>query len=71
MDMTNEQYVKYVNEKAKPSSLVKNMIWAFVTGGLICVGGQVLMNLYQNAGLFIPYRRKRMNQLCGYHQTTS
>lgn len=51
MDMTNEQYVKYVNEKAKPSSLVKNMIWAFVTGGLICVGGQVLMNLYQNAGL--------------------
>ena len=51
MDMTNEQYVQYVSEKAKPSPIVKNMAWAFVTGGMICVGGQALLNLYQNAGL--------------------
>ena len=51
MDMTNEQYVRYVSAKAKPSPIVKNMAWAFVTGGLICAGGQVLQNLYQNAGL--------------------
>ena len=51
MDMTNEQYVRYVSAKAKPSPIVKNMAWAFVTGGLICVGGQALQNLYQNAGL--------------------
>jgi stage V sporulation protein AC len=51
MDMTNEQYVRYVSEKAKPSPIVKNMAWAFVTGGLICMGGQALLNLYQKAGL--------------------
>jgi len=51
MDMTNEQYIQYVNEKAKPSPLVKDMVWAFVTGGLICVGGQALQNIYQSAGL--------------------
>lgn len=51
MDMTNEQYVKYVAEKAQPSPLVKDMIWAFVTGGLICVGGQALQNGYEAAGL--------------------
>jgi len=51
MDMTNEQYLQYVAEKAGPSPLVKDMAWAFVTGGLICVGGQVLQNLYEGAGL--------------------
>lgn len=51
MDMTNEQYLKYVAQKAQPSPLVKDMAWAFVTGGLICVGGQALQNLYQNAGM--------------------
>lgn len=51
MEMTNEQYLRYVAAKAKPSPLAKNMAWAFVTGGLICVGGQALQNLYQNAGM--------------------
>ncbi len=51
LNMTNEQYLKYVAEKAQPSPLVKDMIWAFVTGGLICVGGQALQNMYQNAGM--------------------
>lgn len=51
MDMTNEQYIQYVADKAKPSPLVKDMAWAFVTGGLICVGGQALQNLYQGAGM--------------------
>ena len=51
MDMTNEEYLKYVASKAKPSPLVKDIVWAFVTGGTICMGGQVLQNLYQNGGL--------------------
>lgn len=51
MDMTNEQYLKYVADKAAPSPLVKDMAWAFVTGGLICVGGQALQNGYEGAGL--------------------
>jgi len=51
MDMTNKEYGKYVNSKSKKSPLGKNIIWAFVVGGLICVIGQALHGLYQNAGL--------------------
>lgn len=51
MDMTNEQYINYVAAKAKPSPLVKDMAWAFTVGGLICVGGQALQNLYMGMGL--------------------
>ena len=38
MDMTNQEYGRYVSQKAKPSPLWKNLLWAFVTGGLICTG---------------------------------
>ena len=51
MDMTNEQYLQYVEAKAKPSPLVRDMALAFVSGGLICVGGQALQNMYEKAGL--------------------
>ena len=36
--------------KAKPSPIVKDCIWAFCVGGLICVIGQALSTLYQNWG---------------------
>lgn len=51
MDMTNQDYGKLVNERARPSPLWKNCILAFLVGGIICVGGQGLMNLYQHWGL--------------------
>lgn len=51
MDMTNKEYGQYVNGKSKPSPIWKNMIWAFVVGGLICTGGQGLMNLFRWYGL--------------------
>lgn len=51
MDMTNKEYGSYVNAKSTPSPLGKNLLWAFVTGGLICTGGQGLLNLYLWAGL--------------------
>lgn len=44
--MTNEQYLAYVDGKAKKSPIVKNVCWAFLVGGLICVLGQRLLNLY-------------------------
>ena len=50
MDMTNKEYGQYVNSKSKPSPLWKNLLWAFVTGGLICTGGQGLLNLFQACG---------------------
>lgn len=51
MNMTNKEYGAYVNSLSKPSPLGKNLIWAFVTGGLICTFGQLLNQLYTNAGL--------------------
>ena len=51
MDMTNKEYGQYVNSKSKPSPLWKNLLWAFVTGGLICTGGQGLLNLLQACGM--------------------
>lgn len=48
MDMSNQEYSKYVGEKSKHSPIWKDMLWAFVIGGLICSAGQGLMNLYQS-----------------------
>lgn len=50
MEMTNKEYNDYVKAKAKPSPIVKDCIWAFCVGGLICTLGQLLSNLYQNWG---------------------
>lgn len=51
MDMTNEEYQRYVKEKAKPSPLAKDLLWAFGVGGAICAGGQTLQNGYKSLGL--------------------
>jgi len=50
VDMTNEEYNQYVMSKAKPSPIVKDCLWAFCVGGLICTIGQALSTLYQNWG---------------------
>lgn len=50
MDMTNQEYNRYVQSKAKPSPIVKDCIWAFCVGGAICTFGQLLSTLYQNWG---------------------
>lgn len=51
MDMTNQEYEKYVNARAKGSPLGKNLLCAFVIGGLICTAGQGLLNLFRWIGL--------------------
>lgn len=51
MDMSNQEYQKYVAAKAAPSPIWKNMLLAFLSGGLICVGGQGLLDLYKGFGL--------------------
>ncbi len=41
-----------MNKKASPKSpVLKNCLWAFFVGGLICTLGQVITDLCQNAGL--------------------
>ena len=51
MDMTNQEYEKYVSAKAKPSPMAKDLVWAFCVGGAICAVGQAFLNFYQRSGL--------------------
>ena len=51
MGMTNQDYDKLVKERAKPSPMGKNILWAFLVGGAICTAGQGLTTLYQSWGL--------------------
>ncbi|MDD4716124.1 MAG: stage V sporulation protein AC [Oscillospiraceae bacterium] len=46
VNITNQEYQKLVDSKAKKSPMGKNLVWAFVVGGLICVLGQAIMNLF-------------------------
>ncbi len=45
--ITRENYKQYVFEKMPKSSHWKNMFWAFLVGGLICVIGQAFIELYK------------------------
>ena len=49
--MTQREYGKLVKELSPKSPIVKDRIWAFVVGGLICTVGQLFMNLYTYLGL--------------------
>ena len=46
-----EQYKAYVEEKTPKSNLYMNMARAFITGGVICVIGQAILNFCKNRGL--------------------
>ena len=48
--MTNEEYSKYITKKMPKSPLGKDMVLAFLIGGLICCLGQGFLTLYQNLG---------------------
>lgn len=51
MDMSPKEYQQYVKKNAKKSPIVKDVILAFVIGGLICVVGQAVQNGWAAAGL--------------------
>ena len=46
-----EQYKAYVEKKTPKNNVYFNMIKAFITGGLICVVGQVILNFCKGQGL--------------------
>jgi len=46
-----EQYKAYVEEKTPKSNLYMNMARAFITGGVICVVGQAILNFCKSQGL--------------------
>ncbi len=48
MQYSQQEYLKYLEQKSPNSPLWKDMLWAFLIGGGICVIGQVFLNLYRN-----------------------
>lgn len=46
-----EAYKNYVKQKTPVHNLPANMAKAFVTGGVICVIGQMILNICKNMGL--------------------
>lgn len=51
MDLSPEEYQQYVKEKQKKSPLAKNLLFAFVIGGAICVVGQFIREAWIAGGL--------------------
>lgn len=48
--ISNEEYKKLVSKISKPSPKIKDFIWAYLIGGIICVIGQLLMEAYSKLG---------------------
>lgn len=46
-EISKDNYKSYVFEKMPKSSHWKNMLWAFLIGGVICVIGQSFIELYK------------------------
>lgn len=52
MDRLNkEEYKKYAEKKIPKPTYFKNIIWAFIVGGLICTFGQIVRNWLFSRGL--------------------
>lgn len=46
-----QQYKEYVNQVTPKHNVLLNMLKAFLLGGLICVIGQIIYNLFEMKGL--------------------
>ena len=52
MHMTNEEYQEFVKRRAPKSPVLGDVVKAFLVGGLICCGGQALLEAFTGpAGL--------------------
>ena len=49
--MTEKEYGKLVQDISPKSPIVKDCLWAFLVGGLICVLGQLILEGYKALGL--------------------
>ncbi len=47
MDFTKQDYSSYIEQKSPNSKLWKNILCAFVIGGIICTIGQAIGNIYK------------------------
>lgn len=51
MKLTKEQYAEIYRRHTAPSNLVKDCLWAFFTGGTICLIGEFFRSFYLEKGL--------------------
>ncbi len=51
MKMTNEEYGEFIKGRQPKSPLGRNMLLAFVSGGIICCIGQLITETFLNFGL--------------------
>lgn len=51
IQLSKEEYSKYVEDKAQKSTILKNCIFAFIIGGLICSIGQGVSEICKYFGL--------------------
>jgi len=51
MKMTDKEYGSYIKKVSPNSPILKNMIMAFIIGGIICCIGQGIMDIYLKIGL--------------------
>ena len=49
--MKKQEYVEYVQNRAKKSNIIKDCINAFLIGGSICILGQIFIDLYIFLGI--------------------
>ncbi|NLV89424.1 MAG: stage V sporulation protein AC [Tissierellia bacterium] len=50
-NMTNKEYQQYAEKKIPKPTYFKNMLMAFLVGGIICTIGQLIRNWLFNSGL--------------------
>ncbi len=48
MKYSKQEYLDYANKKSPDSPILKDVIFAFLIGGLICTIGQVFSEIYKN-----------------------
>ena len=51
MNIDNETYKRYADARAKKSPILKNCLWAFCSGGIICAIGHWLRGMWMGFGL--------------------
>ena len=49
--LTNKEYQKYVDQMSPNSKILRNVIRAFIVGGVICIVGQIITNVLKMKGL--------------------
>lgn len=51
MKISENEYSQLVKKASKPSPKIKDFVWAFIVGGIICTIGQLIIECLKNRGV--------------------